>query len=105
MNIEAKMMRESIDRLERRVEKLERLCPSDATPCSAWLPVETAPKDSDVFFWVVPKVDGDEGVFADTSGKPILSKGDGHRVEGKWGQWGCLYKPTHWMPLPLPPNV
>jgi hypothetical protein len=27
--------------------KLESLCPSDATPCSAssWMPIETAPKD------------------------------------------------------------
>lgn len=68
----------------------------------AWQPIETAPKDIDVFFWVIPKTA--EESYVDTSGNPIISPHDNcYRVTGKFGCWSSLYKATHWMPHPAPP--
>ena len=68
-----------------------------------WHPIDArTPREDRVFFWVVPKT-ADES-YTNTSGEPITSNHKGYRHEGKWGTWGALSKPTHWMPLPAPPR-
>lgn len=82
-------------------EKTRRL---DAATASygAWRPIETAPRDEEVFFWLVPK--RPEEAYLDTSGNPIVS---GHRPylhRGRVNSWPALSKATHWMPLPPAPH-
>lgn len=72
-----------------------------AQTASNWQPMETCPKDEEVFFWVVPKLP--EEAFTDTSGNPIFSTHAGYLHRGKWQSWGSLSKPTHWQKLPFPP--
>lgn len=66
-----------------------------------WQPIETAPKDEDVDFWIVPLTP--EESFVDSSGNSIFSAGPPRRHTGRLRSWGSLYKATHWMPLPQPP--
>lgn len=70
-----------------------------------WHPIETAPRDVDALFWVRPTTKEDGGWFADTSGNPILSKGEGGIQMTRYGRWSALSKATHWMPLPAAPQV
>jgi hypothetical protein len=66
-----------------------------------WQPIETAPREDEVFFWIVPKI-ADE-TYVNTSGQAIISNAAPYLHRGKWKSWGSLSKPTHWMPLPAPP--
>lgn len=59
---------------------------------TGWRPIETAPKD----------------------GTQILLLGDRSVVNGSWNRgsaffsphWmGGIHEPTHWMPLPAPPEI
>lgn len=66
-----------------------------------WKPIETAPKDEKVFFWIVPKTldDGiDVTIFCDTSGKPILSSHKPYWLFCEFNCWGGLSRATHWRP-------
>ena len=71
---------------------------------SEWQPIETAPKDVVALFWVRPGTAEDGEWFADTSGKPILSKGPARIFMGQRNTWSSLTVATHWMPLPPPPK-
>lgn len=72
-----------------------------------WQPIETAPKDKEVFIGAF--VDG-EWVF----GRSICFYEIGNEFEGEfyrgwfWSADDCLKsvaeEPTHWMPLPKPPT-
>jgi hypothetical protein len=68
-----------------------------------WKPIETAPKDEVVMLY-----------------KPDEPRSGGYVVSGYWGEWpalstttecwiacsgGPLRAPTHWMPLPEPPDT
>lgn len=70
---------------------------------SGWQDIATAPTNTEVFFWCVPKPE--EEAYADTSGRSIFSAGPPFLHRGKWKSWGSLYKATHWKPLPAPPEV
>ena len=83
-----------IDRLRAEVERLTRLA-------SDWRPIETAPHGPVCLFLIAPK--SEEETWANTSGRPIAANGEPHIVMGPYGQWGCLWKATHWMPLPRAP--
>jgi hypothetical protein len=69
-----------------------------------WQPIDTAPNDENVLVFVPP--DDDEG-----SG--IMGVARFHRYargDGGWWQWDSEYwpvdiSPTHWMPLPEPPQA
>jgi hypothetical protein len=75
-----------------------------ASPAPAWQPIETAPTNEAVDFWIVPKTAAES--YVDTSGKPIVSRSSSpHRFTGRFKTWGALYKATHWMPLPPPPSA
>jgi hypothetical protein len=67
---------------------------SDA--CPGWKPIEGAPRDAKVLFWIRPKTDDE--TWHDTSGKAIKSDGEPHIHEGVYGSWGSLWTATHWMP-------
>jgi hypothetical protein len=67
-----------------------------------WQPIETAPKEEDVWFWCVPKTAAE--AFVDTSGHPIVGTHQPYLHRGKWNTWSSLTKATHWMPLPAPPD-
>lgn len=73
--------------------------------CSAsWLPIETAPKDGRavLLFGILP---GSHGYSDDSL---IMSVGgwSGERwgAEANNGRFVRFLEPTHWMPLPNPPN-
>ena len=83
-----------IDRLRAEVERL-RSEPTD------WQTIETAPRGPACLFLIAPKTE--EETWADTSGRPITAHGEPRIVMGAYGQWGCLWKATHWMPLPRAP--
>lgn len=51
-----------------------------------WMPIETAPEDGRVV------------LFSDRNGNRWTDCSPGHIVNG------CGYPPTHWMPLPPPPQ-
>jgi len=59
----------------------------------AWQPIETAPKDDEIFVWAVCK----------TSGTGWLTRARWHRDH--WcSEDDGLIAPTHWMPPPEPPE-
>lgn len=66
-----------------------------------WQPIETAPREEEVFFWIVPKTA--EESYTDTSGRSICSTAPPYLHRGKWKTWNSLSKATHWMPLPARP--
>lgn len=76
-------------------EKLERAAPE---PRAGWQPVDTAPKDRDVFFWIMPN----RG-FSDTSGNPIVSSEPPRMFYGRYGRWSSLMKAALWHEGPTPP--
>jgi hypothetical protein len=67
-------------------------------PRAGWQPIETAPKDRDVFFWIVPN----EG-YTDTSGNPIVSREPPRMLYGRYGRWGSLSKAKLWHEGATPP--
>ena len=70
-----------------------------------WHPMETAPRDHVVFFWVRAKT-ADE-TYRDTSGRPILSTSRPHLHRGRFGTWGALETATQWTETrdPDPPTT
>ena len=69
-----------------------------------WQPIETAPEDGTevlVYVWVSLDQKHDMAVAAWRKGMWDMFPAD---VKGKkrWREFGC---PTHWMPLPEPPNA
>lgn len=63
-----------------------------------WMPIETAPRDgTDVLCWVG---------FTYTPEQHVIL----HWSEGDWitdymvDYWAASYEPTHWQPLPDPPE-
>ena len=83
-----------LDRQRAEVERLTR-------EAAEWQPIETAPRGPACLFLIVPK--SEEETWADTSGRPITAHGEPYIVMGPYGQWGSLWKATHWMPLPRAP--
>jgi len=71
------------------------------TEAQTWQPIKTAPRETEVFFWVRPKT-ADE-TYVDTSGKPIVSHAPARLHRGRWKSWSALEIATHWMPLPSAP--
>ena len=65
-----------------------------------WHPIETAPHDKRVMVW-----SGQETYCAHWAQNPMT--GDEAWIVAEWGTDGdqALVKPTHWRPLPLPPNA
>lgn len=74
---------------------------------NTWQPIETAPKDaplSEEVTWIIV-----------TDGKEVAPARWGHSPYGGGEQWmiyqgdseweHSIDKPTHWMPLPEPPEV
>lgn len=78
------------------------VAPAGVPEPQGWQPIETAPRDEEVFFWVVPKTP--EEAFIDTSGKSIFGTHGPHWHRGRLKTWSSLSKATHWMPLPAPPD-
>ena len=76
---------------------------SASPPSAGWMPIESAPKDERVFFWIVP-LERHEARL-DSSGNPIISNHKSYRHEGKFGTWGGLSKAILWHPLPPPPTT
>lgn len=76
----------------------------------AWRPIESAPRDgTEVDLWGFLDAPADRGEFA-KRGRLI----DCHFHLGDWLRWGThnddegsydkIFEPTHWMPLPAPPE-
>lgn len=67
---------------------------------SAWQPIETAPKDGTRILIFVPD-DDDGDCFK-------VAYYGGHPKQRGWlarGFWGADDVPSHWQPLPLPPEA
>lgn len=65
-----------------------------------WRPIESAPRDVELLFWIRPKT-GEE-TYHDTSGNPILDRGKPHAKLCKFKCWPSLWTATHWR-FPDPP--
>lgn len=63
-----------------------------------WQPIDTAPRNVDAIFWIVPKTPDES--YVDTSGTPIVAKFTPFAKQTRYGWWTSLSKATHWMPLP-----
>lgn len=97
---------DSIDRAlsEEQVEELRRWARSYADAAcalrgaqkeSGWRPIETAPKDEPILVGPTKRMD--------------ICVAMNHSRDG-WvtetcSEWVSIYTPTHWMPLPEPPNA
>ena len=68
------------------------------TTVASWQPIETAPKDREVLFWVVPL--SAEETYRDTSGNPITSGAQPRVMFCRFGHWSSLSKATHWADVP-----
>lgn len=71
-------------------------------PPSAWQPIETAPHDREVLFWVVP-LSADE-TYRDTSGNPITSGEKPRMMFCCFGRWSSLSKAIYWADVPGSPT-
>lgn len=86
------------DRLFEKSSTLSSLPPVDLK--DEWLPIESAPKDTDVLLWMDGQSD---------ESPPVIVAGQFHNGD-EWG-WSSSQrpdhwiegKPTHWRPLPAPP--
>lgn len=80
----------------------------------AWQPIETAPKDGSWLLLAGGDCHDDEG---DKDGRPVTAQWTNYlngRIAPNCGRWqfawydggfyGVYYAPTHWMPLPAPPQ-
>ena len=75
---------------------------------TGWQPIETAPREGTEFqSWVVSEVDASRGWWEPkcrfepcTGGFEVFGRVD-YDQEGWDSDWS--WKPTHWMPEPLPP--
>jgi hypothetical protein len=69
--------------------------------CMGWRQIDTAPRDREALFWVVPKPP--EDTYVDSAGHPIVVTFTPYLFKGHYGSWSSLSKATHWMPLPTSP--
>lgn len=63
-----------------------------------WQPIETAPKDRTMFVVRGFNVEVRKDYHYDTDPYCVWATGDGFE------RWPHPFKPTHWMPLPAPPE-
>lgn len=64
-----------------------------------WRTIKTAPRDGTKIQIMVRKK-GKWQIIGNTHWKKTMS----HRDGGYWVSWTHYYDPTHWRPLPLPPQ-
>lgn len=76
-----------------------------------WQPIETAPKDGTWVLLAGGECDGDEGDAQRIVTGQYTDYLNGRKTEWHWqfcwydgGYYGNYEDPTHWMPLPEPPN-
>lgn len=67
---------------------------------SAWMPIETAPKDSNVL--LTDGVNVSEGGWV--SDVDQGAEWEGQLGMADWWSVSLAWKPTHWQPLPAPPE-
>jgi hypothetical protein len=78
---------------------------ADAIDAARWKPIETAPRDTEVLVWFGPQVGVKSATYTSPWTDEVLmwcvddKKFDPHPVR----QY-CLPYPTHWRPLPAPPE-
>lgn len=65
----------------------------------AWRSIKTAPRDREVWFWIMPK----SATYFDTNGNPIRAWDDSHAWFGRYKGWPALYKATLWQDGPRAP--
>lgn len=84
-------------------DELERAIREDGQ--SAWRDIDIAPLGELAFFWIEAKKAGDDGIYCDTSGNPIIATFPPFWKLCKFGEWSALSKATKWQPFnePLPP--
>jgi len=83
------------DRLHRRIIARQALATIDAALAEGeWLPIETLP-----FGWSLPFVETNGREYAVRSAPNHM----GGLLQSSPATWGCVVKPTHWMPLPASP--
>ncbi len=100
---------------------VSQMAPADADlgaePAGAWRPVESAPRDGTRFLGLGPiPRDGDievrETCWAfygrGSLARAAFARGEGPSGSWRWSEpihnWASSWSPTHWMPLPSPPN-
>ena len=67
-----------------------------------WQPIETAPKDGTLVIVGYPDTDIEEGWSV--AGEYRKENGDDGIGWYNQFDWDCQIHPTHWMPLPTPPD-
>ena len=79
---------------------------ADALEAGPWMPIETAPKETEVLVWFGPVVGVKSATYTELFGDAVWfwcvtdGKFDPHPVRRY-----CDPYPTHWMPLPTPPSA
>lgn len=80
----------------RAVLELVKACRA-ASPEAAeagWQPIETAPKEREVFFWLVPKTEDES--YTDTSGRAIVANCKPYWKFARYGGWSSTMKAVLW---------
>lgn len=77
---------------------------------SEWLPIETAPKDALILGWGLLDPHPDSRELYGNLDKPRRAAIYWDEIDEAWcpagSTWvGPWFKPTHWQPLPPPPNI
>jgi hypothetical protein len=62
---------------------------------SEWQPIETAPKETPVLIWV-----GDQALIS----QQLYEQANWEDTYQSFWFWDTDREPTHWMPLPEPPQ-
>lgn len=95
-----------IDRVQagRIARELEEA--AQALEAGPWMPIETAPKETEVLVWFGPVVGVKSATYTELFGDAVWfwcvtdGKFNPHPVRRY-----CAPYPTHWMPLPAPPSA
>lgn len=74
---------------------------------SNWQPINTAPKNDVVLFWVRPKTEPEARArgIVDTDNRVVLGLGPERLFMGKFQCWSSLETADWWMPVPTPPET
>ena len=73
---------------------------------NGWLPIETAPRDGTHFLAYAKDFTWDDWLDVDGGIFECYVEGDGRFVSQRYefGEFCISDQPTHWMPLPEPPQ-
>jgi hypothetical protein len=95
-----------MDTEQQRAFAADMRAAADALEAAGWRPIATAPQDTEVLVWFGPAAGVKSATYTDKDDDGILfwCVTDGKFAPHPVRRY-CAPYPTHWMPLPTPPEA